>query len=115
MNYTIQHLSDIAIEQAHGGSGSRQMLVTPEHVESPFLEAVTKGYLPAGNMFDWHTHQDADETFIVTQGQGKFSCEDDVVDFVAGDVITVRANIRHKIEATTDTEGFFIRVKTKNS
>lgn len=113
MNFTLQHTSDIPIEDAHGGSGSRQLLVTPEHVESQFLEAVTKGFLGAGKVFGWHEHTDTDEIFIVTKGSGKFSCDEDVVDFATGDVITVRANIRHKIEATTDTEGFFIRVKTK--
>lgn len=113
MNYTLQHLSDIPIEDAHGGSGSRQLLVTPEHVSSQFLEAVTKGFIPAGNMFDWHEHVDTDEIFIVTKGSGKFFCDEDVIDFASGDVITVRANTKHKIEATIDVEGFFIRVKTR--
>jgi len=115
MKFVKQNLDEIPVEEAHGGTGSRQMLVGPEHVESKYFEAVTKGFLPEGSMFDWHTHQDTDEVFIVTKGEGKFSCEEETVDYTSGDVITVGANLKHKIEALGNetTEGFFIRVKAK--
>ena len=115
MKFTKISLNNIPVEEAHGGSGSRQMLIQPQHVESKYFEAVTKGFLRVGKIFDWHFHQDTDEVFIVTKGEGRFSCEDKVTEYKAGDVITVGANLKHKIEAMGQetTEGFFIRVKTK--
>jgi quercetin dioxygenase-like cupin family protein len=115
MKFTKTSISDIPIENAHCGAGSRQMLIQPDQVESQYFEAVTKGFLPSGQMFDWHIHEDTDEVFIVTQGRGVFSCEDQVTGYKAGDVVTVGANLKHKIEAQGDetTEGFFIRVRTK--
>jgi mannose-6-phosphate isomerase-like protein (cupin superfamily) len=110
MQYTKLNLSEIPIEQAHGGTGSRQMLIKPEYLTTPHLEAITKGFIPIGNMFDWHNHIDTDEIFIVTQGQGKFyyreNDKENVFDYKSG-------NIMHKQEAKTTTEFFFIRVKAK--
>lgn|SRR5690348_4196527 len=115
MKFSKVNIAKLPIEDAHNGTGSRQLLVKPEHVESKYFEAVTKGFIPSGNMFDWHTHQDTDEIFIVTKGEGKFSCEDAATTYKTGDVITVGANLKHKIEALGNetTEGFFIRIKTK--
>lgn len=113
MKFSKKHLSEIPIEEAHAGSGSRQMLLDAQVAESNNWEAVTKGFLPAGASFDWHEHEGVDEMFIVTSGEGKFYCEKDVTGYTAGDVILVRASTIHKIENTgkETTEGFFIRVK----
>lgn len=115
MKFAKTNIDDIPIENAHGGAGSRQMLIQPDQVESRYFEAVTKGFLPSGQLFDWHVHEDTDEVFIVTKGHGVFSCENQTTDYAAGDVITVGANLKHKIEANGDetTEGFFIRVRAK--
>lgn len=66
-------------------------------------------------MFDWHVHQDTDEIFIVLKGQGKFYCENEVVDYRENDVIVVPGNLKHKIEAVGEltSEYYFIRVKAK--
>jgi mannose-6-phosphate isomerase-like protein (cupin superfamily) len=119
MSCKIFHLSDIPIEQAHGGTGARQMLVKPEHLTTSHVEAVTKGFIPVGNMFDWHNHIDTDEVFIVTQGQGKFfyreNNDEKQFEYKADDVIIAPANIFHKIlsEGDIETQGFFFRIKTK--
>ncbi|HSD98080.1 MAG TPA: cupin domain-containing protein [Patescibacteria group bacterium] len=113
MKFTKKNLSEIPLEEAHAGSGSRQMLFTPGSAKSTKWEAVTKGFLPARSQFDWHDHKDTDEMFIVLRGTGKFYCEDTEVDYKAGDVILVRANTKHKIlnDGKETTEGFFIRIK----
>lgn len=115
MKFTKVNLNEINVEEAHGGAGARQVLVKPEHVSSPYFEAVTKGFLKPGDVFDWHTHKDTDEMFIVLKGKGKFYCEDEVVNYKEGDVITIPANLNHKIEAMGDltNEYFFIRVKAR--
>ena len=113
--FTKQNLKDIPLEEAHGGSGARQVLVKPEHVTSQFMEAVTKGYLKSGNIFDWHFHQDTDEIFIVLKGKGTYYCEDEATPYKVGDVMITPANLRHKIEAkgAEGSEFYFIRVKAK--
>ncbi|HET9947024.1 MAG TPA: cupin domain-containing protein [Patescibacteria group bacterium] len=113
MKFSKKHLSEIPVEEAHGGSGSRQMLFNPQAAESSKWEAVTKGFLPGGAMFDWHKHEESDEMFIVTCGTGKFFCEDEETSYKTGDVILVRANTLHKIfnDSQETTEGFFIRVR----
>lgn len=113
MKYTKLKLKDIPIEKAHGGSGARQVLVKPEHVTSPFFEAVTKGFLKKGAKFDWHNHPDTDEIFIVLKGNGKFFCEDELTDYQEDDVFITPADLNHMIEAEEDSEYYFIRIKSK--
>ncbi len=116
MNHFTKHsINSIPIEEAHGGSGGRQTLVKPEHVSTPFLEAVTKGFLKSGNIFDWHTHEDTDEIFIVLKGEGRYYCEDEVTEYKEGDIFITKGNKNHKIEALgkEGSEYYFIRVKAK--
>lgn len=113
--FTKLNIKDIPVEEAHGGSGARQVLVKPEHVSSQYMEAVTKGFLKPGDAFDWHSHQDTDEIFIVLKGEGKYSCEDEITDYKEGDVMITPGNLKHKIEAggSETNEYYFIRVKAK--
>lgn len=113
MKFTRLNIRDIPVEEAHNGSGSRQVLVKPEQVTSKYLEAVTKGFLKPGAVFDWHSHENTDETFIVLKGNGKFFCEDELIEYAEGDVIIVPGNLKHKIEAEGNetSEYYFIRVK----
>src|SRR5205823_3082608 len=97
--FTKLHIKDIPLENAHGGSGSRKILVKPEHVTSPYLEAVVNTFLKSGDVFDWHFHKDTDEIFIVLKGEGQYYCEDEVTDYKQGDVMITPANLKHKIEA----------------
>lgn len=114
--FTQLHSSQIPVEEAHGGTGARQMLIKPEYLTTPFLEAVTKGFLNTGKMFDWHNHIDTDEIFIVTQGVGEYyyrNGESEVsFPYKTDDVIIAPANLFHKIVAsgTEQTQGFFFRV-----
>ena len=109
------NLSEIPIEEAHGGSGARQVLVKPEQVTGKYFEAMTKGFLKPGGVFDWHIHVDTDEVFIVLKGKGKFYFEKEITEYVEGDIVTIPSNYKHKIEASGDitNEFFFVRVRTK--
>ncbi|MEK7556408.1 MAG: cupin domain-containing protein [Patescibacteria group bacterium] len=113
--FTKRNLGDIPIEQAHGGSGSRQVLITSDMLVGSHVEAMTKGYLESGSVFDWHSHDTVDEFFVVLRGEGKFYFEAEVVDYRKGDVVTIPAGGRHKIEATGNetSEYFFVRVKAE--
>ena len=109
-------LSQIPVEHAHGGAGSRQLLFSKddECVSSQF-EAMTKGFLAKGGVFDWHLHEDVDEFFWITSGVGKIEYEDGTVfDYSAGDVIWNPANLKHRIQNTGEDDNvfFFVRMKS---
>jgi len=105
------NLNEIPLEDAHGGSGKRQLLVSGEHVSSDNLEAITKGFLNSGSSYDWHTHEGIDEIFIVLKGGGKFYCEDEEAEYKEGDIFITAPNVNHKITAEEVSEFYFIRVK----
>lgn len=115
MKYTKKNISQIPKEEAHGGSGDRQMLVNKTEMTSPFFAAMTKGYLNSGSTYDWHGHDDIDEICYVIKGNGKFYWNNEVTNYKDGDIFTIPAHSKHKIEALGDdvSEFYFIRIKTK--
>ncbi|OGZ63044.1 MAG: hypothetical protein A2812_02275 [Candidatus Staskawiczbacteria bacterium RIFCSPHIGHO2_01_FULL_36_16] len=107
-------LNQIPLEQAHGGTGSRQLILSKDDDVSKYFEAMTKGYLKSGGMFDWHLHQNIDELFLVTKGSGVIEFKNsDSWEYNGGDLIYIPANIEHKIIASekADNEFFFIRLQ----
>jgi quercetin dioxygenase-like cupin family protein len=107
-------LKQIPIEEAHGGTGSRQLLLSKADSVSKYLEAMTKGYLGAGEKFDWHSHDKIDEFFLVTKGAGLVEFKNDESwKYTEGDLIYIPSNTEHRIIASdkTDNEFFFIRLQ----
>ena len=113
MKITKRSSSDIKKEEAHGGSGSRRVYASPEHLKSTHFEMMTHGYLPSGQVFDWHEHTDIEEITVIIKGHGKVSDEDGDYDYSPGDVFIFPANTKHKITNTSDEEHemIFVRVK----
>lgn len=105
--------SDIPKEQAHGGSGVRKVYASSDQLVSTHFEAMTHGYLPPGNSFDWHDHKDIEEIMVVLKGNGKVFDEDGTYAYAAGDVFVFPANTQHKITNSSDEEHemLFVRVK----
>lgn len=106
-------LSEIPLEEAHGGSGSRQLIFSKNDKVSSQFEAWTKGYLPVGACYDWHHHDKVDEFFIVLKGIGTIEYKDGTkFDYKAGDVMYNPAGLAHKIENTDSVENefYFIRL-----
>jgi quercetin dioxygenase-like cupin family protein len=109
-------LNQIPQEEAHGGTGSRQLLLSKSDPISTFLEAMTKGYLKAGAKFDWHFHDKIDEFFLVIKGIGVIEFKDDEpIKYQVGDLIYIPSNIEHRIIAseTNDNEFYFIRLQNE--
>ncbi|MBT1449774.1 cupin domain-containing protein [Glaciecola sp. XM2] len=46
--------------------------------------------------FEWHAHQDTDETFIVLDGRLKIEFRDGHVDLQSGEMYVVRQGVEHK-------------------
>jgi quercetin dioxygenase-like cupin family protein len=114
MKVTKRPSVDIIKEEAHGGSGSRKVYASPEHLKSIHFEAMTHGYLPAGQTFDWHDHKDIEEIMVVIKGEGIVHDEDGEYHYAPGDVFVYPANVQHKIHNPTDYEHemIFVRVRT---
>lgn len=113
MKITKRSAKDISKEEAHGGSVSRRVYASTDHLKSAHFEAMTHGYLPAGNSMDWHDHDGIEEIMVVIKGEGEIHDEDGVYDYAPGDVFVYPANIQHKIHNPTDYEHemIFVRVK----
>lgn len=97
------------LEVAHGGSGGRKVLL--KSVTTSQIEAMTDGYLPAGNIFDWHSHDGIDEMMYVLSGSGKVHDRDGEYDYAEGDLFLFPANVEHKITAddSEDSRMIFLR------
>ena len=65
--FFTKNISEIPLEIAHGGTGSRKLLLSAIDPISSNIEAMTKGFLPVGSSFDWHEHIDTDEVCLVLQ------------------------------------------------
>ena len=111
---TKKSLSEIQVEEAHGGAGKRQMIF---HKSEPFVssqfEAMTKGFLPPGVSYDWHQHDEVDEFFLVVAGEGEIEYTDGrKFSYKADDVFYSPAGISHRLSntGTNDNIFYFVRI-----
>lgn len=113
MKITKRSASTIHKEEAHGGSGARKVYASPDHLKSIHFEMMTHGFLPAGQVFDWHDHQDTEEIMVILKGEGTVADEDGEYSYAPGDVIIFPANTKHRVANTSDEEHemVFVRVK----
>jgi quercetin dioxygenase-like cupin family protein len=105
---------EIKKEEAHGGSGSRKVYASNEHLKGAHFDVMTHGFLPAGKSFDWHEHNRIEEIMVVIKGDGRVHDEDGKYEYAPGDVFVFPANTKHKIHNPTSDEHemIFVRVKT---
>lgn len=54
--------------------------------------------------FDWHSHVDEDELFLVHRGAFRMEFRDRVVDLVEGDLIVVPRGVEHRPVAPVECE-----------
>ncbi len=109
-------LNQIPLEEAHGGTGNRQLLLSKADPVSKYFEMMTKGYLKAGSKFDWHSHNKIDEFFLATKGSGFVEFKnDESFEYTEGDLIYIPSNLEHRIIASNkaDNEFFFIRLQSE--
>lgn len=58
--------------------------------------------LNPGHSMNYHSHKNRDEVWVVIAGSGTCTLDDATSNVKAGDVITMKAGQKHKIEATTE-------------
>ena len=108
-----KNIEQVPIEDAHGGSGSRRLLLSKDDPVSQHLHAMTKGYLNPSGVWDWHHHQGVDEFFVVIQGSGTIQFRDKpTVNFKKDDLVYIPADCEHRIKNTGSEVGefYFIRI-----
>ena len=105
--------SEIEKEVAHGGSGARKVYATNNHIKSQYFDAMTYGYLPAGNSFDWHEHKYIEEIMVVVKGSGAVYDDERNYSYEPGDVFIYPTNTKHKITNNSDEEHvmMFVRIR----
>lgn len=111
--FKIFNISEVPFEEIHNTPGSRQTLATKEDLVTDNIDALTKGSLKPGMIWDWHKHEQYDELGIVLKGTGKFYWENEVTEYKPEDVIIIPANSIHKFEAEGNetSEFYFVRIK----
>jgi mannose-6-phosphate isomerase-like protein (cupin superfamily) len=111
--FQLRHISDIPYEGTHDLPNTRQTLATKEDLVTNNIDALTKGILPVGKIWDWHKHQDYDELCVVLKGEGVFYWGNEIVNYKADDVLIIPAQGMHKFEATgsIQNEFYFVRIK----
>ncbi|MES2930961.1 MAG: cupin domain-containing protein [Patescibacteria group bacterium] len=106
-----KNISEIPVEEAHGGNGKRKLILSTKDSISNQLHAMTKGFLAVNGCFDWHEHEDIDEFFLVIKGMGIVEFEDGTtMEYKTEDIIYMSSNLKHKITAQEDSEFFFMRI-----
>lgn len=105
-------MSQIPLEEAHGGEGSRRIILKRGEGISENIEAFANTFLPNGSKFSWHKHDDLDEIMICLSGSGVIEFETgEKFTYGARDLVYIPKKISHTISAIgSDNEFFFIRV-----
>jgi len=100
----------VKLQEAHGGSGSRKLYLGAGELRH--VQGVTYGWLPVGNMYAWHNHDDLNEIMIVVHGEGTVRDEDGEYAFSEGDFFIFPKGVMHEIKNTGDDgiEFVFVRV-----
>lgn len=100
---------DVKLEEAHGGSGSRKLFVSENEIAN--FQGVTYGYLPSGNMYAWHNHENISEIMLVLKGSGTVRDEDGEYEYSEGDFFIFPSGVFHEIKNTCKTENEYVFVR----
>lgn len=103
--------SSFALNSAHGGEGTKKVLVTENEIDN--VQGITKSCLEPNTAFTWHQHDKCSECMYVLQGKGTIRDEDGIYPFSVGDFFIFPKGIYHEIKNTGDklVKAIFIRIK----
>ena len=113
--FSKKNLQNIPIEETLHGLGSRKMIVSKEETTSQYLEAYTYGYIPSGEKYEMHEHDNIVEICVVTKGNGIIrDFEGNEESFATGDRFIFPSNTKHEIENNSNEEAEFYFIRFKN-
>ncbi len=99
-------------EEAHGGSGSRKLYIADK--EFGTIQGMTYGWLPVGNKYAWHNHENIDEIMYVIKGTGIVKDKDGEYEYQEGDTFMYPADVFHEIYNNGDIESEYVFVRIHN-
>ena len=92
---------DVLGENAYEWAGSvYKTLVSTEESNGSF--SITDNYVPLGDGPPRHIHADADEFFVVMQGQADFWLEGEIIPKKAGESVRIPRGKEHTFQVTGD-------------
>jgi mannose-6-phosphate isomerase-like protein (cupin superfamily) len=112
MQISLQHSHTVHIESPDEGLGQRRLYIGDSDAPSGRVEHMTHRFLPAGECYDWNSHESAREVVFVIRGHGIIEDGDGSYDYSEGSVCIVPAGVSHKVTNTSATtnEYIFIRI-----
>jgi len=114
--FSKKNVKDIPLEVTPHGTGSRKLLVGKDDTTSVYFNAYTNGFLPSGEKFAFHKHENMVEICLVIKGSGVIkNVSGEEESFQAGDRFIFSSDTDHEIENTSSetAEFYFIRVLNK--
>lgn len=114
--FSKRNIKDIPIEETPHATGSRKLLVGKNDISSIYFKAYTYGYLPSGQKWTMHKHDNIVEICLVIKGSGVVRDINGVEEkFESGDRFIFPSNTEHEIENNTTgvAEFYFFRIQDK--
>ncbi len=87
------------------------MYVAPGEIAAETWQAMTYGYLPAGQVFDWHSHENIEEVMLVLKVQERSAIATVLTPYAEGDLFRFPADVEHRIDNLSDFENEFVFVR----
>jgi mannose-6-phosphate isomerase-like protein (cupin superfamily) len=114
--FSKKNIKDIPVEATPHATGSRKLLVGKPDISSSYFEAFTYGYLPGGEKWAIHKHDNIVEICLVVKGSGVIrDTSGNTESFESGDRFIFPSDTEHEIENTSKeiAELYFFRVQDK--
>lgn len=114
--FSKKNIKNIPLEETLHAAGSRKMLVGKNDTTSVYFEAFANSFMPLGEKFAMHKHENMIEICLVIKGKGVIrNSTGEEETFKTGDRFIFPANTEHEIENTSEdqAEFYFIRVQNK--
>lgn len=112
--FSKKNIKNIPTEGTSHSLGSRKLLLNKDDTTSKYFEAYTYGYLPSGEKWETHKHDNIVEICVVTKGRGVVrDGENNEEAFEPGDRFVFPSDTEHEIENTgqEEAEFYFFRLQ----
>jgi len=112
--FSKKNIKDIPTEGTSHSLGSRKLLLGKDDTTSKYFEAYTYGYLPPGEKWEMHKHDNIVETCVVVKGSGVVrDGHSNEETFEPGDRFVFPANTNHEIQniGHEEAEFYFFRLQ----
>ncbi len=99
---TVSHYKDIATYQTKDGSEIRELMHPDNHANRN--QSLAEARVAAGQQTQLHRHNQTEEIYYITQGEGKMRLGDDSFPVSTGDCVCISPGTAHCIQNTGDNE-----------